>query len=168
MKLRLAITAALLLAASLAHAQYVWKDNKGIRHYSDRAPPPDVPTKDIIQAPNLSALDLQLPDAPAQPQAQAAAKAQPAPKGPPTLAEREMDFRKRQEERAEQEKKDALEAQNAKARQEQCDAARAAKQQYDSGARLGKVNAFGEREFMNDIERAKNAVRAAEIVAGCR
>lgn len=168
MKLRLAVSAALLLAASLAHAQYVWKDNKGIRHYSDRAPPPDVPTKDILKAPNLRALDLQMPDATAEPQAQGSAKAPSAPKGPPTLAEREMDFRKRQQDHADQEKKDALEAQQAKARQEQCDAARAANQQYSSGVRISTVNAKGEREFMNDVERAKNATRAAQIVESCR
>lgn len=167
MKLRLAATAALLLAASLAHAQYVWKDNKGIRHYSDRAPPPEVPVKDILKAPNLSALDPQMPDSSTP--ADALAAVQPAaPKGPPTLAEREIDFRKRQHEQADQDKKAAEEAQAAKARQEQCEAARVANLQYSSGQRIATVNAKGEREYMNEVDRVKNATRAAQILESCR
>ncbi|MGZ3181503.1 MAG: DUF4124 domain-containing protein [Telluria sp.] len=162
--LRPAFCAALLLAASAAHAQYVWIDNKGIHHYSDRAPPPEVPVKNILKAPDLRLEDLQAaPAAAASP-----APAAPEKKPPPTLAERNADFAKRQQERAAQAEKDAAEAKRRSELQEQCKAAMASKQQYESGARLGSVGPDGERVMMSDEERARNLARANQILEACR
>ena len=92
----------LLLGAGLAQAQFVWVAPNGTRHYSDQPPPPGTPPSRILKAPGLPAVSLQLASAPAAkaaPETSAAAPAavpvQPAekPKGPPTLAEREADFR---------------------------------------------------------------------------
>jgi len=55
---------ALLLAAGLAQAQFVWVDPKGVRHYSDQPPPPDTPPARILKAPGLPAISVQ-PAAPA-------------------------------------------------------------------------------------------------------
>jgi hypothetical protein len=45
----------LLLACSLAHAQYSWIDTKGIRQFSDRPPPVDTPEAKILKVPRAVA-----------------------------------------------------------------------------------------------------------------
>lgn len=45
----------LLLASSLAHAQYSWIDEKGVRQFSDRPPPPGTPAEKILKAPGHAA-----------------------------------------------------------------------------------------------------------------
>ena len=48
---RLTVALALSLGASAALAQYIWLDSKGVKQYSDRPPPPSVPTSKILKAP---------------------------------------------------------------------------------------------------------------------
>lgn len=57
--LRRAAAAALLFAAGLAQAQFVWVDPKGVRHYSDQPPPPGTPPARILKAPGLPAISAQ-------------------------------------------------------------------------------------------------------------
>jgi hypothetical protein len=49
--LRLLCAGALALASVLAHAQYSWVDDKGLRVFSDRPPPPGTPSERILKAP---------------------------------------------------------------------------------------------------------------------
>lgn len=167
--------ALLLCCASLAQAQYMWIDAKGIKQYSDRPPPTSVPLKDIKKAPKgqLSADNLPAGDAAANaagdaaPAASAPTPAAPAPKGQPTLADRNADFNKRQQDKAEQDKKERAESEQKSAQRENCERARAAKMSLDSGRRLGVTDKNGERGYMDDAQRAVEGKKVEKVLAGC-
>ncbi|UUZ48461.1 DUF4124 domain-containing protein [Massilia sp. B-10] len=40
----------MLMLVSLAQAQYVWVDEKGVKQFSDRSPPSNIPAKNILEA----------------------------------------------------------------------------------------------------------------------
>lgn len=154
------VTAALLAFASLAQAQYVWINDKGVKEYSDRSPPASVPLKNILKAPNGQ------PTAASLPAAQAAEAANP--KTAPTLAERDADYNKRLKDKADQDKQDK-EAQDTKAALAQiCERARAAKRSLDSGARIRTADSNGERTFMSDEQRAAESKKADQVLAACK
>jgi hypothetical protein len=154
---------ALLLCAGLAQAQYAWINANGNREYSDRPPPPSTPRSKILKAPHGSPLlleaDAALADEARQPEKK---------KGPPTLAERDADFRKRQKERGEQEQKSGEEAQRKQAVAENCASARQYKAQLESGIRIADTTAQGERAYISDEERAKRLAGTNRILEGCR
>jgi hypothetical protein len=161
-----------LSGVPLAHAQYVWKDDKGVTSFSDKPPPSDVPAKNIIRAPQLAALQAPTPasqtapDAPAE--HKALAKEGTEPKGPPTLADKEADFRKRAKEKQDQEQKARAQAQQKAAQRQQCREAAAYKAQLDSGERIRVTAANGERAFMDDAQRAKRQADMARMLAQCK
>ena len=163
--LRLLSAAALMLAAGIAQAQYVWIDEKGIRQFSDRSPPPSVPEKNILKAPGRQQIAIIAAD---QDQPAPAPVAATAQKAPPTVAERNVDFNKRASEKAELGKKAAAEAQAKAAKAERCAATRNYKAQLDSGIRIGTVGKGGERGFMSDAERAVANAKANKSLADCR
>ena len=165
---RLLAGGALMLFASLSHAQYVWIDEKGLKQFSDRPPPPSVPASKVLKAPGL-----QPPPAPVIGSDDAAAAPAPAPaapaaKAPPTLADRNAEYRKRVKEQAEKDQKAAEEAQLKKDKAEYCEAARQAKAQLDSGVRISNVGKDGEHAYITDEERAQRVGRADKVVEACR
>lgn len=155
------LATSLLLAAGLAQAQYVWVDAKGVKHFSDRSPPSSVPDKDILKAPGKGIRSL-------VPIGEASAVPAEAPKAPPTLADRNADYKKRMDERAEAAKKDAQAAKIKAANAQNCAAARDYKAQLASGVRIGTVGKNGEQGFMSDAERAESSARADKVLADCR
>jgi len=171
--LRLLFAGALMLLAQLApqfaHAQYAWIDGKGTRVFSDRPPPPGTPPSRILKAPRrpMPADDL-LPAAGAAVTSSPAAVASAAKPNPPTLAEREADYKKRQSQREEDAHKAQEEASRKAARQEVCKAARQEQAQLASGVRISETNANGERSYVADDERARRLARAREALADCR
>ena len=76
-------------------------------------------------------------------------KAAPAPDAPKTVAEREMEFRKRQQERAESEKKAAEEQNKSAAKTAECDRARGYMKSLEDGVRIARTDASGNREFLD-------------------
>lgn len=180
--LRRTLALALLFTAGLAQAQFVWVAPNGTRHYSDQPPPPGTPPARILKAPGLPTISLQAPHAqaatapapkPAPPAAGVAAAPgaeQPAakPKGPPTLAEREADFRKRQKDKQEAELKAQEQARLEAAKAEHCAEVRKAKQMYDSGIRVAEVGQDGQKRYLTDAERAQRSARAGAMAAECR
>jgi hypothetical protein len=171
---RLLIGGAALLLASLAHAQYAWIDEKGLKQFSDRAPPPSTPPSKILKAPGRPVDSLPVTDTPAPATATASAPAPASdsaaskPKGPPTLAERNADFRKRGKEQAEREQQAADEARKKTENSENCAGALQAKVQLESGVRLNTVDKNGERSLVSDEERAQRIARANRALAACR
>jgi hypothetical protein len=161
--LRLLTGGALLLCAGLSHAQYAWIDAKGQRHYSDRPPPPSTPAAKILKAPRAYALAVAEQQAPT-PAADEAQK----PKGPPTLAERDADFRKRASEQAQRERNVAEDAKRKAEIVENCGVARRAKAHMESGARLVTADASGATTIMTDEQRAQELARANKVLAECR
>ena len=180
--LRRVTALALLLAAGLAQAQFVWVASNGTRHYSDQPPPPGTPPARILKAPGLPTISLQAastqaPIAPAAQQALPATTPVPAPapaqdagktKGSPTLAEREADFRKRRKESQEAELKEQEQARIAAAKAEHCVEMRKARQLYDSGIRVAEVGPDGQKRYLTDAERAQRSARAGAMAAECR
>lgn len=159
------LAGALLLAAcSLATAQYIWIDDKGVKQLSDRPPPPSVPDSRILKAPGK---------APFNPGAEAGAPpAEPAPDAAatrrPTLAERNADFNKRKDEAAAAARKAAAEAQQKADLAANCDAARKNLQALADGVRMTNYDSNGERGIMGDAERAEMAKKNQKVLAGCK
>lgn len=152
----LALACCLPLAAS---AQWLWLDKDGRKVFSDKAPPPEVAPDRILKQPG-GRFATQAAPAPAAPAA-SAALALPKPSGTDnTLAER-----RKQLQAAEAEKKKAEEAKVAALRAENCSRAKSSKATYESGVRLAQVNAKGEREILNDDQRATEVKRLNEIIA---
>jgi hypothetical protein len=161
LRARLLAAAALVAFATLAQAQYMWIDEKGLKQFSDRAPPASVPLKNILKAPRGAASAATLP-------AEPAAAASPTPKAAPTLADRNADYRKRAKETAELEQKE-MEAGQVRAEElENCQRALLAKQSLESGARIGTQDKNGERGFMTDEQRAVESKKVNKVLAGCK
>lgn len=163
-RLRLLAGCALMLIATFAQAQYVWVDEKGIKQFSDRPPPPSTPAGRIIKQPGA---DAPATAAPASAQPAAAEEGAPKTKGP-SLAERDAGFRKRLQEKAELEKKDAEAARQKADRAENCEQARQARLQLESGRRLSTYDKNGERGLMNDEQRAQQEKRVSALLEGCK
>ena len=160
---------ALLGLSTLAQAQYMWIDEKGIKQFSDRAPPASVPLKNILKAPRgaASAATMQADtDAAASGETPEAAK--PKLAAAPSVADRNADYRKRAKDNLEREQKEKDE-QRAKADQsDNCERARSAKQAVDSGARIGIQDKNGERGFMSDDQRMIESKKIDQVLAGCK
>jgi hypothetical protein len=152
----------LLLAAvavsAPALAQYSWIDDHGTRVFSDRPPPLGTPASRILKAPRGAA--------PTEAAAAETAKiAQPAP---PTLADRDADFRKRAAGRDADERKAAEEAQRTADNAAQCAAARRSETALTSGARITDMDDKGERVVVTDDEKARRLAQVRRVLAGCR
>lgn len=165
LRARLLAAGALLAFATLAQAQYMWIDEKGLKQFSDRAPPASVPLKNILKAPRGAASAATL-----EAEAAAAASTPEAakPKAAPTMADRNADYRKRAKESTEREQKETDE-QLARADQaDNCERARSAKQSMESGARIGTQDNNGERGFMTDEQRAVETRKIDKVLAACK
>ena len=161
------VCAAALLAATQAQAQ-VFKcvDAKGKTVYSQTPCPAGATTSVLGTKPP--------PPAPAEPAAKdAAAKGKPAgkadPSKPETTAEKDLEFRKRQEERAEADKKAADELAATKRKEDDCRRAREQVAQYDMGGRIMRMDDKGERYYLDDAQIAQERARAqATADQSCR
>lgn len=135
----------LLFAATSALAQiYTWKDENGHTVMSDKPPVGKVQQKRVINTPPASS------ETPSPP--------------PKTLADKEMEFRKEQQSRQEKAKKAEEEQAELARRKENCDNARRNLQLYQSGERIVRRNDAGEREFLDDDQRAAEAAKAQKLV----
>jgi hypothetical protein len=163
--LRLALAAALLAVSAQALAQYLWIDEKGVKQLSDRPPPPNIPEKNILKAPGKPLFN---PNAPApEDAAEAADAAEPKPKAPPTLGERNADYNKRKTEAAQAAQKSADEARRKAAEAANCEAARNNQRALDDGVRMTTYDKDGQRVVMGDAERAEAARKNQQALANC-
>lgn len=158
----------LLLACSLASAQWVWMEG-GRKVFSDTAPPASVPDKSIVKRPAGSGAPtstLATPVSPVDSEATAQAPTQAPAAGTPQLptVDKELEARKKQAEQADEARKKAEEQRIAKARVESCARAKQAKATMDSGVRLATTNARGEREVMDDKARAAETRRLDDVM----
>ncbi|MFE8644919.1 DUF4124 domain-containing protein [Sphingomonas sp. NCPPB 2930] len=155
MKLPVRILALALVCACplVASAQWQWMDKDGRKVFSDRPPPADIPQRSILKQPGgMAAPAAAAPAATPAPQA-AAAPARPAPK------DAELEARKKEAEDAEAAKA-KVEADNlARAKQENCQRARQAKVSMDAGMPIGQVGADGKVQVLDSAARAAEAQR---------
>lgn len=162
-------TFALALACTLpvaAAAQWQWIDKDGRKVFSDKSPPPDVPARNILRQPGMrAAMTPEAAAAAAGASAPAAKVAAPAVAASGAGRDQELEARRKQAEAAQAEKKKAQEAQMQAQRDDNCARARQAKANFDSGVRISRVNDKGEREIMDDNQRAAE-VKQLETVIG--
>lgn len=160
--LRTLALACICLLPLAATAQWQWIDKGGRRVFSDQAPPPDVPEKNILRRPGMKA-----PAPAAEPAAAASTPARAVAVNAPKISgkDKALEDRKKQAEAAEAEKKKAQAEAVAKAQAENCGRARQAKAQYDSGQRIARMNDKGEREIMDDNQRAAEVKRLQDVIA---
>lgn len=154
------LAAAVGLASWNALAQWQWIDPSGRKVFSDRAPGPEVPEKNILRRPGQLATP---PAAPSADTAAAAAASKPATPRPAGKDEA-LEAKKKEAEAAEAAKKKAEEERIKKVKEENCARAKAAKATLDSGQRIARMNAQGEREILDDAARAAELKRTEEII----
>jgi hypothetical protein len=82
-----------------------------------------------------------------------------------TTAEKEADYQKRKKAEAEAADKAAKEAAVARDKQQACTSARNNLAALESGQRIARPNAKGEREFLDDTQRAQEISRNRESVS---
>jgi hypothetical protein len=153
---------ALMAAATLclpAMAQWKWTDANGNAQYSDRPPPPGTPDSKVLLRPSATARPMAAPAAPAS-----------AASGPVLrTVDAELEAkRKKAETDAKQEAAAKAQAEAdrvAKAKAENCNLAKSQAATLNDGIRIARVNAKGEREYLDDNQRAQEASRAQSVMA---
>ncbi len=161
----LAFAASATFFSGSVWAQWVWVDSSGNKVFSDTAPPPGTPEKNILRSPG--AVRQAAPTAADSAAAgQPAAQATDAPKV--TGRDEQLEAKKKQAEKqaqdAAQAKKKAEDDRIAAARAGNCDRAKRAKATLDSGMRIATTNAKGEREIMDDKARAAELQRIDGVI----
>jgi hypothetical protein len=152
---------------AIASAQWRWVDRSGHTVFSDQPPPADIPAANIVRQPGTKTRAAAPEPTPSA--SEAARSAAPLRVGAsgakPTGKEKELLEKKKQAEAAEEEKKKAHDQEVARVQAENCARARQTKTSFDSGARIARTNEKGEREFLNDDQRAAEVRRLEQVIA---
>ncbi len=147
---------------ALCFAQWQWIDKDGRKVFSDRSPPADIPDRNIIKQPFAGKAR---PVEPAEATA-AAETPKPVASAPKVSGkDKELQDKKKLADAAEAEKKKAQEEEYAKMRAENCERATRSKASFDSGVRITTTNVKGEREILDDTQRAAETRRLEKIIA---
>lgn len=170
------LVAACLGTLSLATtAQWQWIDGNGKKVFSDQAPPISVPEKNIVQrpggtaAPRIPAPSQSQSPSPSQPAATAASAALPRASASaglprPSGVDRDLEEKTRRAEDADKARQAAEAERVARAKADNCARARQGRSTFDSGIRIARINANGEREIMDDTARAAETQRLQSII----
>lgn len=162
------LTAALLTVAAPAHAQWKWKDSAGRVQYSDLPPPQGTPEASILSRPSTRttvAPRQATAPLPAASLASGAGQLASAPRG----VDPELEARRRKAEDEVKAKNKAEEDRVAAARAENCRRAQAGQRTIDSGMRVMRTNEKGEREYLDDAQRAQERQRLQQTIStDCR
>lgn len=151
-------------------AQWVWVDASGNKVFSDTAPPPGTPDKNILRQPGAARPASLAPAAssgaetPAAGTAGAQGPAAPKASGRDEQLEAKKKLAEKQAQDAAQAKKKAEADRIAASRASNCERAQRAKATLDSGVRIATTNAKGEREVLDDTARAKESQRIADVI----
>ena len=162
--LKLLLATAIAACSIPAMAQWQWIDGQGHKVFSDRAPPADIPAKNILRQPgggSATAAQAQSSVAPAADAPVAKAADKPADKG----VDKGLEEQKRKQEQKDAEAKQAEQAKRDALRADNCNRAKQAKATLESGRMLSSVNAQGERGFMDEATRASETKRANDVIA---
>jgi hypothetical protein len=167
MKIRSALfTLVLIGICSAAAAQWQWLDHDGRRVFSDRAPPPDILEKDILKRPSAAART-----AATKPAADGAVTPEEASSAPQPSSglDKELQAKKKQAAEAEAAKRRAEEERQTRVRVENCARSKQALATLDSGMRMARTGANGEREIIDDAARASERAQIQRSMEGdCR
>lgn len=138
-----------------AAAQWKWRDKGGQMQYSDLPPPAHVAERDILQRPTTARAPMAVP----------AASAASAPVLAPKTIEPELEAKQRKADEEQAAKKKAEEEKLAAVRAENCNRAKGYMRTLDDGIRIARVNDKGEREILDDKQRAEETKRTRDIIA---
>lgn len=154
---RIALLALACTVPLVASAQWMWVGKDGRKVFSDQAPPADIAPDKILKGPRGQ----QVVPVNAAPVAETAAPALPTPVG----KDKALEEKKKQLAAADARKKQEEEAKYAALKADNCARARQAKANLDSGVRMTTVDAKGERQFLDDAQRAAEGKRLQEVMA---
>jgi type IV secretory pathway VirB10-like protein len=143
------------IVAAAGAQTYKWKDAEGKIHYSDQPPPANIKEPVTVQ-PRKG----QAPAAPTEKGAAAPKDKAAPPAKPRTYVEEEAERKKRQVETAEREAAEKKKADDAAEKKRNCDLALAQVKSLQSGGRVTRNNAQGEREYLSDAQTAQEIERA--------
>jgi len=164
---RLALATALIACTSLAQAQWMWVNDKGVKQFSDQPPPPGTPPNRILKAPRGSTaaaeLRKEVAAAPADGEEAPATEEKVAP-AKPTLAERNAEFKKRQQETATKTAKAEEQTKLDAEKKKYCSEAKSNIGMLESGVRVSEMGPNGERSYMSDEARAQKIKEQRESV----
>lgn len=148
-----ALVFALIFASTAAAAQtWQWKDASGNTIISDTPPPGNARSSRSIGGRTPAVVSEKAPDA----------KGDNAPK---SAAEKDMEFRKRQQEARERADKDAKEQQAARDKQENCERARRNLAALESERAISTLDEKGERQVLDNSGRQLEMERARRTMA---
>jgi hypothetical protein len=143
-------------AAGAAQAQIkCWTDANGKRGCGD-SPPPGAKVTTVRGTTSSD-------PAPA-PAAAASKDGKDAKKGPMTAAEKEKDYRERQQEAQKAAAKAEAEKQDKAARNEGCERTKEYLRTLESGQRIARTNPSGERYYLDDAQVAQEVAKAREAM----
>lgn len=155
------IGGAWLVSAPAGAETYKWTDADGKIHYSDQPPPANAKEQTTVKP--------RKPSAPATSASPSASEKGETAAKPKSYVEQEAEFRKRQVETAEREAADKKKAAEAAEKKQNCEQARGQLKSLESGGRITRTNAQGEREYLNDAELAQEIERGKKSVdAWCK
>lgn len=140
MRRLLTIVSMLALATVVQAGVTRWVDADGKVHYSDQPPPTTVKSQKTLDLKNSPALPKAAPDSQG---------------GEKSLAEKDLESRKRRVQAEETAAKQARDQEEAKRKKENCAQARNQLQALQQGQRISKFDEKGERVFLEDNDRAK-------------
>lgn len=153
------IALALACLPQLALAQWVWKDDQGHTVISDQPPPATVPLSRIVRQPGRSSAPAAAPD---DDKKDDAAKTK-------SLADQDLDFKKRQKDSTDAAKKAQDEADRKKSVADHCNAERQNLATLQSGQRMTRTDDQGQRYFVDDATRSADLQRAqADLSKNCQ
>ena len=135
---------ALLVSVVPAHAQqlYKWTDANGRVQYSDRKPTGNQASEVRNTVSSIGSQQY----------------------GGKNAAELNKDYQKRQEQQSEAQKKQQQVASDSKQKSENCDAARRNLAALQSGQRIARFDAQGEKSYMDDATRVREESRMQQQV----
>ncbi len=139
-RIALATVVGLALSAACSAQIYQYKDAQGRTVFSDSPPPGANAVKKNVNAPPPSGV------------------------GDTSAQDKLQEFQKRREERLEKEAKEAREKAEREQAAEHCERARNRLTGLQSGQRIVRFNAQGEREFLDDAGREKEIATAQKSV----
>jgi len=160
-----AAAAAVLVLVSLpAEAQWKWKDTSGRIQYSDLPPPAGTPDQDILSrptAPRRSGTVTPAASAASAASAPALASSALMPKG----VDPELEAKRKKAEGDIAAKKKADQERVAAAKADNCNRAQTQLRDFESGLRVMRTNEKGEREYLDDKQRAEETKHAKDVIA---
>lgn len=162
---RSALLLALLVALPVSAQVYSWRDRDGRVHYSD-LPPPGMGAQLVrgaaqpAAAPGSEGGSGEAGGTPAEAPTGEASTSE----GPKSLAEREREFRERRAAAAEAEAEAQKQAEQQAERERVCADMKNQLAGLESGQRVARFNAAGEREVMDDAARNEEAARLRQQI----